>query len=160
MPLNFPLKPQHEAGGGGSLLPQSDLPVLGAHRPPRVGSPYARPPAPRRGPQRAPPPGRACPRRSRIAVEFDPRRADGGGADFGASEGEGGGPGGQQENDDDGMDMGGRSTSTPAAEIEEQDVDPRRSDGGGVAEEMDRDGADYGGGDRPPSMTLKHRRHW
>ena len=50
--------------------------------------------------------------------------------------------------------------STPAAEIEEQDVDHRRSDRGGAAEEMDRDGADDGGGDRPPSMTKTQRRHW
>ena len=52
-------KKRQEAGGGGSLLPQSDLPVLGAHRPPRVGAPYARPPVPCRGPERAPPPHRA-----------------------------------------------------------------------------------------------------
>ena len=87
------------------------------------------------------------------AVEqgFDPRRTDGGGAAGGAG---GGGPGGQQEigggggfwqNDDDGMGVGGRFTSTPGAEglsgAMEQDFDPRRADGGGAAEEMDRNGA-------------------
>ena len=52
-----------------------------------------------------------------------------------------GGSGGFRQNSDDGMDVGGRSTSTPAAETGEQDFDPRRADGGGAAEEMDRNGA-------------------
>ena len=53
--------------------------------------------------------------------------------------------GGFWQNDDDGMDVGGRFTSTPGAEglsgAMEQDFDPRRADGGGAAEEMDRNGA-------------------
>ena len=57
----------------GVSLPQSDLPVLGAHRPPRMGAPYARPPVPCRGPERAPPPRRARPRRRRLRRGDRPR---------------------------------------------------------------------------------------
>ena len=73
--------------------------------------------------RRPAPGGVASPAQRDDAVEqgFDPRRAGGGGATGGAS---GGGPGGQQkvgggggfwQNDDGGMDIGERSTSTPAA---------------------------------------------
>ena len=63
----------------------------------------------------------------------------------GRHSGDDGSGGGFWQNDDDGMDVGGRFTSTPGAEgvsgAMEQDFDPRRADGGGAAEEMDRSGA-------------------
>ena len=62
-----------------------------------------------------------------------------------SNSGDDGSGGGFWQNDDDGMDVGGRFTSTPGAEglsgAMEQDFDPRRADGGGAAEEMDRSGA-------------------
>ena len=62
-----------------------------------------------------------------------------------SNSGDDGSGGGFWQNDDDGMDVGGRFTSTPGAEglsgAMEQDFDPRRADGGGAAVEMDRDGA-------------------
>ena len=69
----------------------------------------------------------------------------GGGGGGVSNSGDDGSGGGFWQNDDDGMDVGGRFTSTPGAEglsgAMEQDFDPRRADGGGAAEEMDRNGA-------------------
>ena len=78
----------------------------------------------------------------------DSSGGDGGGGGGGgglSSGGDDGSGGGLWQNDDDGMDVGGRFTSTPGAEglsgAMEQDLDPRRAAGGGAAEEMDRSGA-------------------
>ena len=106
----------------------------------------------------------------------------GGGAAGGAG---GGGPGGQQEFgggggfwqiDDDGMDTGGRSTSTPAAGTAavadggrggggpggQQEIGGGGGGGdGGAAEGMDRDGAEDGGGEPCwAEMTRNQRKKW
>ena len=130
------------------------------------------------------------------AVErgFDPRRTHGGSAAGGAG---GGGPGGQREicggggfwqNDNDGIDIGGRATPTPAAETGaaasgggggggpggQQEIGGGGGGDGGAAEEMDRDGADDGGGgpgwaagtirrvdpEERLTMATKQRKHW
>ena len=62
-----------------------------------------------------------------------------------SNSGDDGSGGGFWQNDDDGMDVGGRFTSTPGAEglsgAMEQDFDPRRADGGGAADGGNNDGS-------------------
>ena len=102
---------------------------------------------------------------------FSPRRAGGSGAAGGAG---GGGPGGQQEigggggfwqNDNGGMDIGGRATSTPAAETgtvvgdggAEEIGSGSGGDSGGAAEEMDQDGSGLSGRVLPAGWEMKTR---
>ena len=91
------------------------------------------------------------------------------------------GGGGVWQTDNDGMDIGGGATSTPAAETGaaaggggggvgpggQQEIGGDGGGGdGGAAEEMDRDGADDGGGEPLPKpdgyaqMTKTQQRNW
>ena len=95
------------------------------------------------------------------------QREIGGGGDGGDSgtaeeidrDGADGGPGGQQDRWQE-TDNGSGEDNGGAAEDGSDVGGTPVSLWWGHAEEMDRDGADDGGGDRPPSMTKTQRRHW